>query len=143
MISKRRPFWQRVLIDALGFLMLAAVPLVGWIPGPGGVPLLLGGLGLLSINHEWARRLLHQVKTKGTSLYEVAFPENPRIYLLYDLIGIFGLGISIYLATIVTGSLKLSLSIAGIFFTGSLLLANRKRLDKITAYIQKSTKKRY
>jgi hypothetical protein len=139
--NNKRPLWQRVGTDILGFAMLLAVPLVGWLPGPGGIPLLLGGLGLLSLNHEWAKRLLHEVKTKGTNIYEVIFPENKKIYLVYDFLGVQGLIISIYFATVVTKSFTLALSIAGIFFTSGLLLANRKRLDKITRFIKSQSKK--
>lgn len=141
MASKRRPLWQRISIDLLGFLMLCAVPLVGWIPGPGGIPLLLGGLGLLSINHDWAKKLLEDVKTKGTSIYEIIFPQNKKIYFLYDAVGIIGLALSIFALTQVTRNLWQSLAIAAIFFMSGLLLANRRRLDKITEFIKKATKK--
>ena len=139
--NNKRPLWQKIGTDILGFAMLLAVPLVGWLPGPGGIPLLLGGLGLLSLNHEWAKRLLHEVKTKGTNIYEVIFPENKKIYLVYDFLGILGLIISIYFATVVTKNFTLALSVAGIFFTSGLLLANRKRLDKITRFIKSQSKK--
>jgi hypothetical protein len=36
--------------------------LLGWLPGPGGIPLFLVGLSLLAINHEWAKKRMDSIK---------------------------------------------------------------------------------
>lgn len=128
--------YRSILIDILGVLMLIAVPLVGWIPGPGGLPLLFGGLGLLAINHSWARRLLGQIKTKGTNLYEIIFPENKRAYILYDILGALIIVAAISLLYQTTRNLLDSVAIAAGFFGLTLLLANRRRIEKLTAFIK-------
>ena len=46
----------RMLYLGLGWLLLALVPVVGPLPGPGGIFLLAGGLILLLRNSAWARR---------------------------------------------------------------------------------------
>jgi len=48
---------KRVLVDTAGYLLIVASALTGWLPGPGGLPLLIGGLGLISINNKWAMDL--------------------------------------------------------------------------------------
>lgn len=117
--------------------MLLAVPLVGWIPGPGGVPLLIGGLGLLAINHAWAKRLLEQVKTKGTNLYQLIFPRNKRAYVFYDVIGALIVIAAVSLLYQTTRNLLDSIAIAAGFFGLGLLLANRQRIEKLMAFVKK------
>ena len=69
-------------INALGALMLLLIPLIAPLPGPGGVPLLLGGLKLLSINNPWADKLYAYFKHRGLSLSDIMFPRNLKIELL-------------------------------------------------------------
>jgi Kef-type K+ transport system membrane component KefB len=136
-----KPFYKRLLIDIAGFGLILSSGLVGWLPGPGGIPVLLAGLGLLATNHEWAERLLNQLKNNGTKLYEIVFPENKSRYILYDLIGI----------TLLTGAIlvkykttKVWLDLIGfivIFFCASLLLLNRKRLEKFTNFVRRRNTK--
>lgn len=40
--------------------MIASI-LTGWLPGPGGVPLFLIGIAILSTEYTWARRLRDRV----------------------------------------------------------------------------------
>jgi len=42
--------------------MVVAGLLTGWLPGPGGIPLVLGGLAVLASEFSWARRLLERAK---------------------------------------------------------------------------------
>lgn len=57
-----------ILTDVLGVTMMIVAPLIGWLPGPGGIPLFIAGLGLLSINHQWAKRLLEYLKLHGSNI---------------------------------------------------------------------------
>lgn len=132
---------KKFATDALGVLMLIGAVAFGWIPGPGGLPLLLGGLGLLSINHEWARKLLKKAKDSGTSLYDMFFPNNKKLYLLYDLIGLALFGSAVYVISLQTKSLTQTIAIAGCFIALGLLVTNRRRLEKISSFVGKLTKK--
>lgn len=131
-----------ILTDLLGILMLIGAVVFGWIPGPGGVPLLLGGLGLLSINHVWARKLLIKAKDKGSSLYEVIFPNNTKIHWLYDMLGLIVGSTAIFIITQDTKNLTQSLAIAAVFVSVGLLVTNRRRLEKISAFAKKLNKSR-
>lgn len=46
----------------LGWLLIAASPLVGVVPGPGGILVFAGGVALLVRNSCWAKR--HYVRMK-------------------------------------------------------------------------------
>jgi uncharacterized protein (TIGR02611 family) len=48
----RKPF---VLLVGLAFVISAG--LIGWIPGPGGIPLFLIGVAILATEFSWAERL--------------------------------------------------------------------------------------
>lgn len=64
-----------ILTDTAGVFCLLLVPFLGPLPGPGGIPLLLAGLGLLASNHDWADRWLHYAKIHSESLRHVFFPD--------------------------------------------------------------------
>ena len=51
---------RRAVVVVGGFALLAAGGALMVLPGPG-IPLVLAGLGLLSLEFEWARRLRHYV----------------------------------------------------------------------------------
>ncbi len=138
--SVKKPFWKRVAIDIAGFGMLIAVPFVGWIPGPGGIPLLLGGLALLAQNHEWAAKLLHTAKTRGTNFYEILFPDNKKVYLIYDFIGMLIVVGAVLLSYHTTRRLFDAIALGAVFFGAGLLLTNRKRIEKIVSFFLKKPK---
>ena len=51
-------FWYRIGVGlAGGFLMVASV-LTGWLPGPGGIPLFMLGLLVLSSEFSWAHGVM-------------------------------------------------------------------------------------
>ena len=128
---------RALVIDILGVLMLIGAVLFGWLPGPGGVPLLLGGLGLLSINHEWARKLLQEVKNKGNSLYDIFFPNNAFIHWLYDLLGVGIAVAAIYIISLETRNFIQTIAIAVVFVSVGLLATNRRRIEKIGRFVNK------
>lgn len=60
-------WWFRIGVGLVGVSMLIAAPLTGWLPGPGGIPLFLAGLAVLSTEFLWAKRfrkwLVRQLRT--------------------------------------------------------------------------------
>ncbi len=142
MANKKTNIFKRVATDTAGVIMLIGAVAFGWIPGPGGLPLLLGGLGLLSINHEWARKLLTKVKDRGSSLYSIFFPDNKYTYWLYDLVGLAVFISALYVVSLQTKNITQTVAIGIAVFAVGLLLTNRKRLEKITQYISKLKKRK-
>ena len=126
----RLPF-KRILTDTAGYLLIVAALLTGWLPGPGGIPLALAGLGLLSINNKWARNLREWLMKHGGELTTVLFPSNPIIQWLYDIL--------VVLLIIVTGVLEarhaavwqMSLGVAAFFLALFIALMNRDRLARV------------
>lgn len=54
----------RYALVALGFLLIASTPIVGPIPGPGGIFVFAGGLSLVLKYTGWAKRLYVRFKRK-------------------------------------------------------------------------------
>jgi hypothetical protein len=59
----RHPALRTALL-CLGFLLLAITPLVGPIPGPGGLLTFAGGMILILRNSNWARRVFARTKRR-------------------------------------------------------------------------------
>ncbi len=57
-LTKRpgRSVWLRPLLFWVGVLLVVVSPLVGIIPGPGGVVFFAAGAGLMLKNSRWAKR---------------------------------------------------------------------------------------
>ena len=101
-----------LLTDIAGVSLIILSILLGWLPGPGGIPLFLAGLGLLAINHEWARRLLNHAKKHGLQLSKVIFREHPWWKLILDLLSIALLAIGILVITQTTHNVWKVLSVS-------------------------------
>jgi hypothetical protein len=135
-VAKKRARLQAIGIDILGVLMLIGVVLFGWLPGPGGIPLLIGGLSLLAINHTWAQKLLTQVKERGGTILEVIFRDHPIIKLLFDVASVVFACFAIWLLYNFTGNLLRSAAIILLAVALFIFLANRKRLQTFTKKVK-------
>lgn len=80
------PRWKVLATDTLGVLCLVLVPFVGWLPGPGGIPLLIAGFGLLAVNHDWADDAVDYVKNHSESLRNIVFPNRKWIKIGWDIL---------------------------------------------------------
>lgn len=65
-----------IVLDVVGIALIILAILIGWLPGPGGIPLALVGLSLLAINHTWAERLLQRIKAEGLKLKDKLFKKK-------------------------------------------------------------------
>ena len=63
---------SRPLQLALGVLLIVVSPIVGAIPGPGGVFVFAGGLVLVLRNSRWARRQFARAKRRWPRLGRLA-----------------------------------------------------------------------
>ncbi len=89
---------KRIAYDIAGITLIIASPFLGWLPGPGGIPLFLAGLGLLAVHNEWAQKLLHWSKVHAEDFLEIIFPiDNNKIKIINDIIGLVLLSVSILL----------------------------------------------
>lgn len=139
--ENNRPLIKKIGIDALGVLLILGAALFGWVPGPGGIPLFLAGLGLLATNHKWARRILSEIKHRGMSISETIFKDYPLLIITYDILAVFLVVLAALIFTARTRNIYVGLSVV-IFFMGvSLFLGNRQRINKINAWVRKITQK--
>ncbi|GAB2679178.1 PGPGW domain-containing protein [Thalassiella azotivora] len=52
----------RVCVGVLGAVLILLGAATGWLPGPGGIPLVLAGLAVLASEFEWAQRILERAR---------------------------------------------------------------------------------
>jgi hypothetical protein len=121
---------KAILIDILGVLLiLAAIPLA-WLPGPGGIPLVILGLSLLANNHEWAERLMNRVKKEANEAAKRVSEADPVTKWTIDIMSVVFIAAAVILLVKFTGSVAItagiSLTIAGI----TLLMTNQNRYQK-------------
>ena len=117
-------------MDMAGYGLILLGLALGWLPGPGGIPLIVAGLGLLSINNAWADRLRKYLLDHGGKLVTRIFPANPLVQWLYD-------GLVALLLILVTVLIyrhqalwQISLAIAGFFMALAIGFLNRGRFER-------------
>jgi Putative transmembrane protein (PGPGW). len=121
---------KRVAIDTAGYLLIVAAVLTGWLPGPGGIPLLIAGLGLLSINNEWARRLRDYLLQHGGKFVKVVFPPIPVVQWLYDIIVVLLWIVVFILAEKHAAVWQVTLAVSLFFISLAITLLNRDRMER-------------
>lgn len=57
--------WYRLGVGVLGVLLILLGAATGWLPGPGGIPLVLLGLAVLASEYEWAHHLLQRARARA------------------------------------------------------------------------------
>lgn len=87
-MHKEHTLPYKIAVDVLGVLLIVLSCLVGWLPGPGGLPIFLAGLALLAKNHSWAKNLLTTVKTRGAKILKTFFKNHPVLVIIYDIVAI-------------------------------------------------------
>jgi hypothetical protein len=121
---------KRIAIDVAGYLLILAAGLTGWLPGPGGIPLLIAGLGLLSINNEWARRLRDYLLKHGGKLVKIIFPPIPIVQWLYDIIVVLLWILVFILAEKHAALWQVTLAISLFFISLAIAVLNRERVSR-------------
>jgi hypothetical protein len=123
--------FKRIGTDVAGYGLILLGIALGWLPGPGGIPLVIAGLGLLSIHNAWARRLRDYVLKHGGKIVQLAFPENRFIQWVYDIAVILLLVLVGILAWRHAAIWQISLSIALFFVAVFIASMNRDRLNRL------------
>lgn len=130
-----------LLTDIAGVFLIIISPITGMIPGPGGIPIFLAGLGLLAINHEWARKLLKFITTTGAAMIKRFFSENPLIKWLYDVLSVLAVFIGAWIIRDVTSNILEAVALVLIFAGLALFLGNRKRLENLIRWTRNKLKR--
>lgn len=128
---------NRILTDTAGYLLLLAALLTGWIPGPGGIPLALAGLALLSVHNAWARRLRTYALDRGSNLSKLIFLENKPLQLAYDIM-VTALLVIVALLALEHGAIwQVSLGTALFFLAIFIGLMNRNRYERLKTKLKR------
>lgn len=108
------------------------VVLFGWLPGPGGIPLLLLGLSLLAVNHDWAENWLNTAKHHGVSFRKWLFPNKTWTKNTYDALSLALMIIGI--VVLVKSDNRYLAGATALIFTLSLFIfmLNRDRFDSFS-----------
>jgi hypothetical protein len=122
---------KRIAIDTGGYLLLLAALLTGWLPGPGGVPLAIAGLGLLSINNKWAKDLREYLIENGGKIVQFIFPKHPVAQWAYDAVAITLYAVAAYLGWKHAAIWQVSVAASAFFAATFIALMNRERLKNL------------
>lgn len=122
---------KRIGIDAAGYLLIVAAGLTGWLPGPGGIPLLIAGLGILSINNKWAKDLREYLLMHGGKIIQLVFPKNPIAQWAYDIIAFALFAAAAYFGWQHAAIWQVSVTAGAFFIAIFIALMNRERLTTI------------
>lgn len=136
-MHKLKYYIKRFGTDIAGYGLILLGLLTGWLPGPGGIPLILAGLGLLSIHNHWARKLLIFAKENSNRFMEYIFPENPWVKALHDILVVIFASTAIYI--FVTKDAKIAIGLAVSLSALAIVdfLYNRKRWRILKHKIQR------
>lgn len=135
--KKQRPLYQRILIDIAGFGLMIISPFLGWLPGPGGIPLFLAGLGLVSLNHEWAENLLKNFERKREELTEKYLMSSPGVSQAIDVVFLLAMVGGVHVAATQDQIVIKGLGLGTITISLIILLSNQKRIEKIGNFFKK------
>ena len=69
----------RVVVAAVGVATIILALSIGWLPGPGGIPLALIGLAILASEFVWAHHLLGRARRGATDLGRWTSSQPPAV----------------------------------------------------------------
>ncbi len=122
---------KRILTDTAGYVLILLGVLSSPLPGPGGIPLMLAGLGILSIHNVWAQKLRDRLLQHGGKFVEKLFPQNRWIQLLYDLLVILLLVLVAVLIGRHAALWQISLAVGLFFLALTVAGMNRDRANRL------------
>ncbi len=125
-----------IATDLAGITCIILVPILGPLPGPGGIPLLLSGLGLLAVNHEFARRWLHYAKKHSKSITSIAFPDITLVKWAWDMLAVSLLLGGLLLSFRSEWWLFRGLSIGIMATSSTIFMLNRNRIAKLDSFFR-------
>ena len=134
---KERPLYKKIAIDVAGFGLLIAAPLTGWLPGPGGIPLFIAGLGLLSLNHEWAERFLMYFERQREEFTDKYLMASPRVSRTIDIVCILIMITGAFLIVTQQNIFVRGTGIGLLTLTTIVLGSNQKRFERIAKWLKK------
>lgn len=87
---------RKIAVLIVGTLVvLVGVVIIGPLPGPGGIPIVLGGLALLATEFIWAQRALERMRTQARSMQQATnrMAERTNPWMVPLVFGVFWGGV--------------------------------------------------
>lgn len=131
---------KRIAIDGGGYFLIFAGIATGWLPGPGGIPLVVAGLGLLSINNIWAKRLRIWVIDNGGKAVKILFPRWTWVEWGYDIVALLLLVVTFLLEVRHASLWQMGLGVTAFFIALFIALTNRDRLTRLRGKLKRPPK---
>jgi hypothetical protein len=131
-MEKFKKLFKRIVVDTAGYGLIILGLLFGWLPGPGGIPLIFAGLGLLSIYNPWAKKLLRVAKDRGNDALYVLFPRNFLVEIIHDVVVVILICISAWILIYHRTYINIGIAIALIAIAIVDFSVNRERFKKRT-----------
>ncbi len=126
--SVRKPF-----TFALGLVLIIVAPLVGTVPGPGGIAIFLAGIAVLATEFDWAEALKAFFLETVPQEIKNRWRPTPRWEIAFDVTSLFLLAGAAAAAVYSWWAPVLSLGIGGL----CLFLFNRDRLTRLKKRLRK------
>lgn len=102
---------KRISYDFVGVTLIILSALFGWLPGPGGIPLLIAGLAILSVHNKWAHNILVFVKKNADNFFASVFPNNKKIRIAHSLFALLLLSLATFFYFYLAYPLKIMISL--------------------------------
>lgn len=129
--NNQRPLYQRIAIDIAGGILIIISPITGVLPGPGGIPIFLAGLGLLATNHEWARRVIETAATSWQQSTAKIFQANPLLSRAIDALFTLVIVAAVTLNIVHDNPIVRIVCFGFISFSLLVLLSNQNRITRL------------
>ena len=130
-----------IATDLAGVGCLILVPFLGPLPGPGGIPLILAGFGLLAVNHDWADDVIHYVKKHSESLQKIIFPDKKLIKWTWDCFAVLIFTIALWINFGAEHWLLKGLTIGAMAGASTVFMLNRDRLTWLDKQLRRTGNK--
>lgn len=124
---------RRPVVFIFGMLLVTIAPFFGALPGPGGIIIFLGGIGVLASEFDWAENFKEVVMKKAPEEVKKRWRPTPRWQVVFDVTTLMLLTAAIvcYLQEIYLP--VVSLTAAAIAITAF----NRNRLERLKTRIKR------
>ena len=133
---------KRIAVDIAGFGLIFVSPFVSLLPGPGGLPVFIAGLGILSLNYDWAKNLLKNFDKRYNDFVNKYLVGNKKIAHTIDVLSLIIITTGIYTLTNAENIILKVFSFGLISFGGFIVISNQKRLEKILKKLKSKHKQK-
>lgn len=124
---------RQAIVFVLGMLLILISPVIGSIPGPGGIIVFLAGISILASEFDWAENLRAVLTEKAPAELKKRWQPTPRWMLVFDVTSLALLvgAVVFYINRFIVPVISFTATAVAI------ALFNRNRLARIRARIKR------